>query len=283
MAQILTNPTQTAVFFELDNVVRQIKPDIARAMKEERGMMPPAPFAVGMQELIAPVINHIKMLCEATGAIPIGLDQAPYVEDAEQLRKQGHDVEFSIDDYKEVLAETLHLLKSAGLTKTKLLYCPHKPFEKVEYDLMGNRSKIQHIPRCQCRFPNAGLIFHAVKVYGIKYEKSHGRVRIWSPQDNYPSHMISATPEAREASVSGAQMDHSNVVSILDGSIYLRDNVTWEHLKMAERLREHQRSQGLTATHTGREMEVNLEGLGNLPELPQHLHKPTVSLRKDRL
>lgn len=258
--QIRNVISQPAVFFTLDGVVRRIRPEVARDYMQEYGEVPPAPVHVGEQELILKVVDYIKAKCDETGAIPIALDMAPYVEGGVM----------PIDNYKNVLAETVVMLREAGLLGVKAMFCPHTPELVETWDETGTIKAVQAKPKCGCRFPNDGLIRKAAQVHGISVlnDIAKGAYRVLPP-----SFMIGNDGEARAASIERSSMSFTWVEGILNGSILYRDMTTHAHLKAAAVIREHQKQASERAGDGP--IDVNARDLmSKMPELPSEYDRP---------
>ena len=257
--------TQPAIFFTLDGVVRQIKPEVAKDYLSEFGQIPPAPVHVGEQELVVKVVDFIREKMEETGAIPIALDMAPYVEGGVM----------PIENYKNILAETLVLLREAGLTGVKAYYCPHTPDFIEEFDPATGLRAVKPVPKCKCRFPNDGLIRKAAQNLGISVFNDKGAYRVLPP-----SFMIGNDQDARAASIEGASMNFTWVEGVINGSVEYRSMTTHAHLKAAAMIKEHQREVAkdgylIEGTSGNNEIDVNLTELAQkLPELPNELNRP---------
>lgn len=206
MVKIL-NQHRPAVFFSVDNVVRRVKPSASMLHVERHGMAPPVPVEVGEQELIVPVVEYIKKMCEERRAVPIALDMAPYIE-SKQL---------SQDQYFAVLAEFKQMMFEFGLTEMKYYVCPHAP-EEIPICDPGTGKVVRHEfkPACRCRFPNNELIQRACAENGIHADTDKfGAFRVFPP-----SEFIGDDQEQREVSVMRSHMNFTWVQAILDGSIY---------------------------------------------------------------
>lgn len=286
-SSIYQGEKKTAIFFELDGVVRRLKREVADEIFKKTGSIPPAPFGLGMQELIWPVVNHIRAMCEVYGAVPVGLDMAPYVEEAADIRSRGGDPAFDIDSYKAIIAETKQLLMMAGLKEPRILACPHRGKETQSFHVSGKKGQSTFEPRCQCRFPSIGLIYQACKELGLGHEDpaERGVFDVFSTNsaEGEPSLLIYRTPEARECALMKCGMSVINVDSILDGSIYLSKLITGDHLKVAQLIRDFNKQHGLGGDLDGGVRDLTKTELpAYAPQLPAHLNKPTLSLRNDR-
>lgn len=267
--------TQPAVFFELDNVVRRIRRDVAAEYQDRDGQVPPAPMGLEEQELIWPVVRYIKEKCAQLGAIPIGLDQAPYVERGLM----------SSDTYKGILAETILMLRDAGVD-AKILYCWHESQAIPTYGKGGEVVDVQYAPRCDCRFPNTMLFKRACKVHGVTHldDPTHRTVNLPKYMGGKevtttgefrvlpPSVFIWRDDAAREAATMGVGLNNLHVDNILRGVQDLKDKTTNAHLKAAAVVKAHQKRN--VRESFGAKTVENMEELqGVFESLPADLNK----------
>jgi len=284
MTAIYLGEKKTAVFFELDGVVRRLKADVAREIHAKTGLIPPAPFGTGMQELIWPVVNHIRALCETYGSTPVGIDMAPYISDGAALKSQGLDPGFDIDDYKIVVAETKQLLMLAGLPEPKILSCPHRAKETKTFTVSGKQGQSSFEPQCHCRLPNNALILQACVQLGLGHAYKDGILDVHStdPGNLEPSIFITKTDDARRCAIDKCGMSTLRMEAIMDGTVYIREHVTSDHLKLVEKIKEFNRAKGLTGDISTGTREISAAVFNDFPTLPPGLARPTVSLRNDR-
>jgi hypothetical protein len=252
--------TQPAVFFELDNVIRRLKPGIAGLYVEKFGAVPPAPVDLGEQEVIPEVARFIATRCLETGAKPIGLDMAPYLGHT-------HDGKpiVPMEAYKQILGELKHLLADFGVRDAKFLYCPHPAREVPQYGKAGEILNHELHPLCNCRFPNHGLLYQACKVHEITHFDDKGEFAILKP-----SCMIGNSVEAREVSIVGSSMEFFWVEGILNGSVHYEGMITHAHLNAARALQK-EAPRVLDTINRGR----IVEGLPEVHDLPEQLQIPS--------
>ena len=258
---------KSAVFFELDGVIRRIKESKALTYIDEYRELPPAPLKPGEQELIEPVAAYIKDYCAQSGAVAIGVDQAPYLAAG-----------FNEDDYGAIIRELFGMLREYGVPVVDFVFCDHagKEIEEMVPDpTMGVRLVKKIVPDCICKFPNAGLFKGAAERHGITVFNDKGQYRFFSP-----SLLIHRSQEARDAAIEQVGLNCRHVESILNGSHRYKDMVEHVHLKTAALIKEHQSKvrdgHGYVATlgDNGAVINVDARSLPDLPQLPEHLNKP---------
>lgn len=255
----------SACFFELDGVVRRLKRSVALHHIDEHYELPPNPMATGQQELIEPVVEWIKSYCVEHGAIPIGVDQAPYLSHG-----------FDIDRYEAINAELIGLLREAGLPVKEIAYCPHAGEEETVFDLTPTGraiSAVRFTPTCGCKFPNPDLFKAMATKYNVPVLNIHGQYQFLNA-----SCLVYVTPEARQAAIEQCGLDGWHVNNIRSGKGKLPGLVRHEHLKAAALIRDHQRKHGLTTAARGT-VELDARSLPDLPALPPEFDRPVTELR----
>lgn len=259
---------RSVVFFELDRVIRRIRPDRARHYVDQYGELPPAPIKVGDQELVEKVARWIRNYCEEHDCIAIGVDQAPYLEDG-----------FDLDDYHAIIRELMVMLTDYGIPVKDILWCEHKLHEETVYDERGN-SAVKKSVVCPCRFPNPGLLKAAAEKHHVTVFNDRGEFRFFKP-----SIFVLDSTEARTAAIEQCGLNVQWVEAILTNRVGLKDQAEHAHLKAAALIREHQK-RGLKVighhpgvdgwTEASEIVTIDTETLPEMPALPAHLDKPLV-------
>lgn len=240
----ILNSRRSAVFFSVDRTVRRVKAEVLRNYIDLNGEAPPVPVKVGDQELILPVVEHIKKLCDEMHAIPVAIDMAPYIESKEISEHQ----------YLAVLSEFKGLMAEHGLDNMKYYMCPHMP--KADADLIAP-TRFDYKPDCVCRFPNNNLIRKACTDLNIKASTDeYGAFRVWPPSlfiGNSKDDLGGAYHDEREAAAMRSQMNFIQVGAILDGSINWGDLIGHEHLKAARAIQQEVKKLG---RHVGTKIDI---------------------------
>lgn len=247
---------KSVVFFELDGVIRRIRPDRAKAYIDQYQELPPAPLQVGDQELIERVARWIADYCEQHNCIAIGLDQAPYLAHG-----------FSEETYGEIIRELMRMLLEFGVPVKDILWCEHPLLEETVYDEHGN-SAVSKTAQCQCRFPNEGLIKAAVQKHDVTVFNDRGEYRLF-----HPSIFVLNSNEARTAAIEKCGLNVQWVEAILTGRAGLLNKAEHAHLKAAALIKQHQKQGGLKQIGNDT-FTVDTDKPLDLPALPQHLDKP---------
>lgn len=255
---IIQKKLKSAIFFELDNVVRRIKPGLQQRYLRERGMIPPAPIK-GEQELVIPVCQHIKKYIDANNVLAIAVDQAPYIS-------QGV---MDDDEYHATLDETKKMLADFGIHLADVGVCKHAPKVMPVYDDKGNEVDVLTEPQCHCRFPNPGLLDAFTEIHKLNHIKQGKYIQL-----RRPSYGIGATQEFRDAMVLHMNCSYDDARYILSGRAELPSLITHAHLNVAAAIKDHQK-QNLRTMRDESVFVENLEALDNLGKtLPAELDRP---------
>lgn len=255
---IIQKKVNAAIIFELDNVVRRIKPNLQHRYLRERGQIPPAPIK-GEQELILPVCNYIKRYIDANNVLAIAVDQAPYIA-------QGV---MDDDDYHATLDETKKMLREFGIQLADVGVCKHAPKINPVYDGKGNEVDVMTEPQCACRFPNPGLIDAFVGIHKLDHIKQGQHIQL-----RRPSYGIGVTQGFRDAMVMHMNCSYDDVRYILSGKVDLPSMITHAHLNVAAAIKDHQK-RNLRTVRDDSVFVENLESLHDIHRtLPEELNKP---------
>lgn len=229
----ILNSKKVGVFFSVDNVVRRVKRSALERYMEMTGALPAVPVLPGDQELILPVIAHIKSLCDDLRAVPIAIDMAPYIE-----HKQ-----LSLGQYASVLAEFKTMLAEHGLPETKIYTCPHMPEEIIIADPENpSARRVEFKSRCECRFPGNKLIMKACAKHNIRANiDNHGNFRVWPPSvyiGSTKGDPKGAYNDEREAIIIRSSMSFIQAGAIIDGSINWQSQIDHAILKEANEIKQ---------------------------------------------
>ena len=273
----LLKARRSACFFELDGVIRQLLPEVVDHYKDQYEEVPAAPLKLREQTLIEPVVTWIKDYCQRTGAIPIGVDQAPYLSYASE--------QFGEAEYLAILDELKGMLHEAGLRVRDIVFCPHAGEELIDYapgTVVGPdgapvatvQPVTRIVPDCKCKFPNPDLFKGAAERYGITVMNVMGNYRFFDP-----SIFVHRTPEGHQAALGNANLNCRHVNSILSGVFKLPGMVENVHRSAAALIRDHQKRKGLKDLRgEGRTIDLNARDMPDLPHLPPRLDTPSTEL-----